>query len=119
MSAETDLYAALDADVPLAALVGEQIFPDFIPQERDYPAVVYQRVGTDPVQTIHGTQVAEFANLEVACVAKTRAQAEAIGDAAETALLSSEFIVDERSSGYDPQADVHLVTIQVRIFAVP
>jgi len=116
MTAETDLYDALDADVPLAALVGEQIYPDAVPQDKPWPAVVYQRGGTSPVMTIHGTKCGEWATFQIFCVAETRGSAEAIATAVVTALLSANFQLEDRSAGYDSNVDVHTVTVQVQYF---
>ena len=43
MSAETDLYAVLASSTALAALVGNRVYPDAIPEDQAPPAVVYQR----------------------------------------------------------------------------
>lgn len=90
MSAETELNAALSANVALTAVVGTRIYPDFIAQEINLPGVVYQRAGTEYVTTIHnGIVLGTRVMLDVWCMAITRLEAEEIADLVEGALEQS------------------------------
>lgn len=90
MSAESVAYSLLTADGAVAALVSTRVYPDFIPQERDLPAVAVTRTETEYITTIHaGTPQAILATIEIWCLASTRLGAENLADAVIDALTGS------------------------------
>ena len=109
MSAESDIFAELSP--ALAALVGARIYPDVRPQEDELPAIVYYRESTEPINTIHGTNVGERVTMGVQCLAETRLEAEAIATAAQNALSSRALL--ERTATYIPEIDVFAAIIKV------
>lgn len=117
MSAETDLYAILSGAAPLAAVVGSRIYPDAMPEESEYPVVVFSRTETDPVQTLDGVIHAEFVTFALGCWAPTRAGADAAADAAVAALVAAGETYAGRESGYDPETGLYATTVQTTIFA--
>ncbi len=101
MSAEADLYSALVGDTSVMSLVDDRVYPDVLPQDKALPAVAYSRVGTEYVNTIHGTSVAQKATLDVFCMAERREDAEAICDAVEDVARPVEFITIGRRAEFD------------------
>lgn len=87
MSAETSVYAALTGAAGVTAVVGDRIYPDFLPQGKPLPAIVYARAETEYVTTIHSSvPVGSDVTMETWCFAKDRPAAEALATAAEHAL---------------------------------
>lgn len=101
MSAETALYAALSGAAPVTAIVALRIYPNEIPEEQDVPAIAYERVATEPFNTIHGTTVAETADFEITCVAEDRDVADDLADKAKAALLAATFMFTSRAQLMD------------------
>lgn len=97
MSAETQLYDVLNADVGLAAVVGERIYPDFLALGLELPAIVFQRLETEYVTTIHsGTVLGSKVTIEIYCLATTRIGAEQLADLVELAIASTLLPIDRR-----------------------
>lgn len=119
MSAESDLYAILASSAPLSAVVGPRIYPDAMPEEGAYPALVFSRTATDPVQTIDGVIHAEFVTFALGCWANTRGSADAAADAAVTVLVAAGAEYAGRESGFDPETGLYATTVQTTIFATP
>jgi hypothetical protein len=118
MSAEQTLYGILSADSALASLVDTRIYKDVIPQPDDLPAVVYSRTGTEPVQTIHGVNIASFAQLQVQVWAKSRSTAEQVSAAIVAALDAAGEPYTALGALYDEETKCHGVSIDVQIFEV-
>lgn len=116
MSAETQLNAALIAYAPLAAIVGQRIYPDALPEKCLYPAISYTREGTEPVLSIHGSAFGSFVTLSISAWAPTRTQADAAADAVEDALQAVGEQVIERTSGYDDTLNLYGAVQQVTLF---
>jgi hypothetical protein len=97
MSAETDVKDALSAYTDLTDEVDDRIYPDFLAQSIELPAVVYQRERTDYITTIHDGTVHDWkATMEIWCLAETRLGAEQIADLVELAIASTVLPVDRR-----------------------
>lgn len=116
MSAETELYAALSAASGLVALVGTRIYPDILPEEHQFPAVVYTRTGTQPVLTVHGGSVGDFTDLQINAWAKTRTAAAAVADQIEAALVAAKFPKTNRISGIDEDLCLFVESISATWF---
>lgn len=113
MSAETVLFATLDAAAGVHALVANRIYPDARPQESDLPAVVYTRDGTEFVPTIHGTIALTRAQLSVVSLATTRAAAEGLADAVQAAVLTAGFLLINRAGDFDVDSRTYVVTLGI------
>jgi hypothetical protein len=109
VSAETDLYSILVSDASVMSYVAVsgvspeegRIYPDVIPDRVTLPAISFQRVGGEYVQTIHDLPPSsELPTFEIVCVANTRAEADALGDAVQDAI-SGDFVLLSRSSEQD------------------
>lgn len=113
MSAETTLYSTLSAAAPVTAIVGTNIYPDQAPQELDPPFIVYERAGTDPTMTIHGTIVATKVTVDLHCLADTRAIAEDLADKVVAALVSAGFEYLDRAASFEPELNKCAATVTV------
>ena len=103
MSAESTLYSILSTAAGVTALVSTRIYPDLVPEEKATPYIGFERVGTAPVATIHGTILADEVQMVIACWADTRLAAEQLADAVETAMTAAKEIYTARGSEYDEQ----------------
>jgi hypothetical protein len=110
MSAESAVVSALTAG-GVTALVSTRVYPDVRPQEDIMPAIVYQRSGTTFETTIHGTVAVTRAQMGVGCYAETRAGAEAVADAAHTALLAAGFIPQGRNGDFEDVTNHYIVAL--------
>jgi len=113
MSAETVLFSTLAASAGVGALIADRIYPDLRPQDDASPAIVYRRDATEYTPTIHGTIALTRAQLAVVCVGVTRASAEAVADAAQTALLAAHFLLVSRASDFEPESRTYIATLAV------
>jgi hypothetical protein len=106
MSAEATMYAALAGAAGVTALVADRIYPDFLPQNKAQPAIVYTRSETEYVTTIHtGTPAAALVTMETWCFAKTRPAAEALADAAQVGLAAGGFLLIARRPEFDTDTE--------------
>lgn len=113
MSAETVLCSTLVASAGVGALIDDRIYPDLRPQDDPAPAIVYRRDGTVTVPTIHGTIALTRAQLSVICVGTTRGSAEAVADAAQTALLAAGFLLVDRGSEFEVETLSYIATLTI------
>jgi hypothetical protein len=120
MSAETELYNALTGAAPVAAIVSTRVYPDLVPQEQALPAIGYARLGTEPIGTIHSSApVVERVTLEVACMAATRISADALADAAATAMGAAGFRATDRRAEIDSENNFSATVITVVRLTTP
>ena len=120
MSAESALYGILAAAPGVTALVGDgaaaRIYPDAMPEGAAYPVIVFARSSTEPVVTLDGVKHGEFASFGLQCWGDTRAQADAVADAVEAALLTAGEVPDGREAGYDPETGLIATLLNVTLF---
>lgn len=101
MTAETTIYAALKNDAAVSAIVGvgdaARVYPDIAPLTVELPAIGYQRLETQPITTIHASgPLASIVRLEVACMSRSRLEADSLSVAATAALAAQKFIFRDR-----------------------
>lgn len=102
MSAESALESALAAASAVTDVIGDRVFPDVIPHGKPLPAIAYFRTDTEYVQTIHAaTPAGESPSFSVACVAETRAAADALAELVVAALGAGGFVVVGRGGSFD------------------
>ena len=106
MAAESTVFGLLSAASAVSALVAARIYPSVRPQEGALPCIVFERVETEIVQTVHGTFVLSLATIRINAISTTLAEADAISDAVRTALAAHTHT--ERLSTYDSDADVFI-----------
>lgn len=115
MSAITDAYDALMDDLALQAMVSGRVFSDWVPHERDMPAIAITRMGnTEFVTTIHsGVPLRSEVNLEITCHHITREDAIAVGDLAMQALGNAGFTMSDRFDDVDVEKGVYACVLMV------
>lgn len=96
MSAETETYAALTTGMGSPQPVQTRIYPDILPQEAPMPAIIYRRIGTDPVLTLRAPTSAAKVLIEIDTWARTRAEAEGIANAVQAAMIAAAHVPVER-----------------------
>ena len=108
MSAETQLNAVLKAAGAVTSIVGSgtsaRIYPDVVPQEIALPCIAFSRTGTEVLGTLSSAVVSTRASIECWCMASTRAAAETLADAVQSACAAAWFIPSSRRSEYDHEA---------------
>lgn len=95
MSAEKVIYALLRADAALAALVGERIYPGFIPMGTPLPALAYNqtsRLESNKV-ALRGGSVVVRSRIEVTAQAKTFPAKKAVLDAVRAACRNRSGVI--------------------------
>lgn len=88
MSVESKLKTLLGANVTVAGLVSDRIYPMVLPQNPTLPAITYTRIVGLPVYSIYGYSGLNNAHVQVDCWASTYSGAKALA-AAVTAAISS------------------------------
>lgn len=114
MSAEEVLYATLDGDPGVTAIIAGRIYPDILPEEEELPAVVYQRSNTEDIVTLGGVVAATVSTIEVGCLASKRADAEALANVVLPVLMAAGMVQLNRQSGFDPDNLTYAVQLTVR-----
>ena len=117
MKPEQAIVQLLEANGTVSAAIGTRIYPDLIPKEKDPPYIGFERVGTEPIATIHGTVVAENVRLLVACWSTTRLQAEQIADAVEAAMQAAGHIYAARGAELDEATGRLAATLDYEILS--
>lgn len=113
MSTKTDYFALLDV-AGVNAVVSDRIYPDVLPEDCTYPAIVYS-YRSEPILSISGVKLGENVELPTSCWGNTRAQADQAADAVETALSGSNFFVTGREDAYDPETGLMATLLTVTI----
>lgn len=116
MSAEETLYAMLSGSSSLAGMVGQAVYPDAAPQDIEKPYVVFSRMSTEPVNTIHGANVGNFVSLHCVGWAATKSEAEAVGDAIVAALADGGEVPTGRTGDFDEDTGDFFSAIDVSLF---
>jgi hypothetical protein len=118
MSAETTTYSTLSGAAGVTSLVSTRIYPDFVPQEKTLPAVAITRINTEFINTIHNaTPLGAFVELEVWCMASTRAGANALADAVTNAIAAaSGFMLKNRRPEVDMENSIYSTVLTVEFF---
>ena len=88
MSLRTALVYALNANAPLAALVGAQIYPGVVPEDGLLPAVTWQIISIprDNPRSLGGRNGTPPARVQLSAVSKLLADCDAIASALRAGL---------------------------------
>ena len=111
MTAETRLYEILTAHSPLTALVSTRIYPDAMPANTTYPAIVFSRSSTEPIVMLSGSADGELATLTIEAWSPTRSASADVADAVQAALQVELESIDTAVSLYDPELDLHGISM--------
>lgn len=115
MSLESDLFDYLQTQAAVTALVGTRVYQNVLPQGKDYPAVIYQRISTEHAQHTLGAGGLATARMQFDCWALDAAAAQQVGEALRAALQGfrgemgdtniRHCSLENTEGGYDPPAD--------------
>ena len=86
---EKVLLRTLREDAGLSALVGNKVFPLFIPTGNYLPCVTFQRIGGMPANTLSGHSGLEEIDLQIDVCARDYDEAKAIAKAVRAAMPPS------------------------------
>lgn len=117
MSVEADFYTLLSGNAGVVAQVSTRLYPDALPEECAYPALVFARTRTEPTVGLSGQVFGADVDLSVGCWAKTRTAADAAAAAVEAALPGSAFTRVAREAGMDPETGLLATILTVTTFA--
>ena len=129
MSLISDLRAFLVADTDLAALVGQRVHHQAVPESSHLPAVVFWRVSTAPQNRLAGVSGVHRMRWQFGARANTALKAEEVADALVARLEnhtgptgSSEvqhILYEARFDGWDPQLESYADDVDVIVWARP
>ena len=116
---EEVFYSVLSADAPVIALVGTKIYPAILPEDVNYPSIVFARTGSEGFSCLGTDLKIGRATMNVVTLSTSIATAGSIGRAVRTALtaIHGDYTnvqvkqVDLESgprSDYDATLDVHM-----------
>lgn len=102
MSIQSDIVTAL------SAVASGRVYPQAAPQDAAMPFVVYRRVASEPINTIHGTIAATKSTFVFECWAADYSSALTLSDALKAAVVASALDYTNEPSAadeYEPTAD--------------
>ena len=104
-SAEQQTFAILGAAFSGSPSLVAGIYPDALPQEVVIPAIVYRRVGTEPVSVLNAAATgAARVQIMVESWGVTRANAESLANFVNAAMITAGHIPGEREGVYDEES---------------
>lgn len=106
------IYERLSGDTALAALVSNRIYPDQVPQDVVWPAIIYHQVSETASYSHDGDANLDQARFQFDCYGSTSASAKAVKNALRSLLSGKRFSasnvritscqLDNSLSGYEP-----------------
>lgn len=117
MTVESDFYSLLSSAAGVTAQVAARIYPDALPEQCAYPAVVFARARTEPLVGLSGNIFGADVDLAVGCWAKTRTAADAAAAAIEAAIAGTAFVRAGRDAAFDPDAGLYAAQLTVTTFS--
>ena len=119
MVAETDLYNSLSGDSTITDIVSDRIYSDIRDQTDSLPAIFFERIGTEFINTIASYDpVAEKAQISLTCFQTTRELADALVRAVITTTAASNFLCVDKQNGFDETTETYTTTIQLNYLEV-
>ena len=109
MSIESTLFAALDGDATLTALLESRIFPQVAPDNAAVPYITYQLIATEAHNVLNGAPGSERKLLQVNCISKSYSQAKDMAAACKGAIEVSIGYLNGGGDDYFNQTQNHRV----------
>lgn len=110
---ETSLRALLVTDAAVKRRVNTRIFPVVMPQDVALPAVSYQRISADPVNTLSGASGLVNAHIVINSWARTYDEAKALSLEIRTAMNGAttfRSVLTNELDGYDQDVSLYVVS---------
>jgi hypothetical protein len=118
MSIVTDLYATLNADAGVRAIVGEatspqqsKIYPSHAPESATVPLITYDRIAGTRIDTIPGIGDMESQLIQINCVDTTPELAQDLADAVYNALEGNGYQRNMGGPIYDDSTQDYMVPL--------
>ena len=116
MSAEMSFRALLAAAPGVTTLVGSRIAQNSVPQGEALPLIVFT-ASHNPSRGTDGTLLADEVTFVVQCWADDSLEADAVADAASSALAGTADVL-ARESAFDAEIDLHATVLSVQWWTV-
>ena len=117
MSIETTLYSTLAGNSGVTDLVSTRIYPNFAPEDAEYPLIAYQVVSGSRISTLQGVSDAVRKRIQISCHANTYSSAKAIAAAVVAALEGNGYLELEYDL-FDSATQLHTVAVDWSFMAV-
>ena len=118
MSIVTDLYATLNTDAGVRAIVGEatspqqsKIYPGHAPESAAVPLITYDRISGTRIDTLIGVGDMESQLIQINCVDTTPELAQALADAVYSALEGNGYQRNMGGPIYDDSTQDYFVPL--------
>lgn len=109
---EATIYATLKNDAGVTALVSSRIYPVVMPEGTALPAVVYQRISTNPVASLDGDSGLDLVRMQISSWGKSYSSAKVLAAAVRTSLVGANALklrTESEQDDYDPETRLHRV----------
>lgn len=117
MSVETDLYSWLNDDPTLTALVGDRVNYVLLPQGTEFPAITFNRISTERIQTLSGTDGLALASFQASAFSEHYLEAVTVASGIRNALDDKAgVLIGGQIDLYDKSARVHYAIIDFSIW---
>lgn len=114
MSAEAELRAVLTAHAPLMAVVpASRIAIDAVPQDGDRPFIAFSTQAAEPTFGLSNALLGTVTSIDIQIVGANRAQAIAIRELVQSALLAAGWPWVRSTAGYDAENDLEAEVVSV------
>lgn len=122
---EAGLHALIIGDATVFGIIGTRVYPNMLPQNPTYPAIVYERAGSSAVRRLGGGANRIRPRIRFHCWAETYGAAKNTAEALRDLLdgyrgAAGAFQIDDSTfetdiDDYDDDAKVHRVIIDFRL----
>lgn len=119
MSSETDLVTALKAAAGVDAIIAGRIFPLLRPQGESLPALVYERISTDPVNSLQGSSGLDGVQLRLTSWAPSYKTAQQLATAVRAAMAAApgfKSVYQAQQDSYDKDVGQYGVVQEYRLW---
>jgi len=111
MSIESTLFAALNNDATLTALVGSRIYPQVAPDNAAVPYMTYQLIATEAHNKLSAAPGSERKLLQVNCISNSYAEAKSMAEASKAAINGTVGYLNGEGDDYFNQTQNHRVRL--------
>jgi len=120
MSVEEKIYSVISASTAIAAVASTRIYPLAIPQGvAAFPALVYNRAGSQRVHSLAGYSGLENAQIEITCWATRYDDAKGLSTMVHAALQgATDFaaLLTDDADGLEPEAGLFSITMNFSVW---
>lgn len=115
MTIETTLYAAINDDAAVTALVADRIYPLVAPDSAAVPYVTYQVIAGESHNKLVGAPDTERKVIQVNCISNTYANAKAVAEAIKAAINVSVGYCTSEGDDYFSQTENYRVRLDLAL----